>query len=200
MTVLRERTQVRIRLYGVDCPETGQDFGVSCQAVHLGAGFREDRASGHGPLRADRGAEVVLTDGLVLNEELVRAGLAWWYRQYTQDIGTLSQLEAKAREAKRVCGQNRTRCRPGSGVGRSERPLGVSWRGNSLRTAEVASTTPRAAGTWRRFRRRIGWCLSRLKPRRERATDRAMTVIRDKIEGYERVPGRRGGLLHRCVL
>src|SRR5271157_2734981 len=27
ITVLRDRTQVRIRLYGVDCPETGQDFG-----------------------------------------------------------------------------------------------------------------------------------------------------------------------------
>ena len=27
MTVLRDRSQVRIRLYGIDCPETGQDFG-----------------------------------------------------------------------------------------------------------------------------------------------------------------------------
>ena len=27
MTVLRDRTQIRIRLYGIDCPEMGQDFG-----------------------------------------------------------------------------------------------------------------------------------------------------------------------------
>ena len=27
ITVLRDRTPVRIRLSGIDCPETGQDFG-----------------------------------------------------------------------------------------------------------------------------------------------------------------------------
>ena len=27
ITVLRDRTQVRIRLHGIDAPETGQDFG-----------------------------------------------------------------------------------------------------------------------------------------------------------------------------
>ena len=46
-------------------------------------------------------ADVVPPDGRVLNDELVKARLAWWYRQHAQNIGTLPQFEAGAREAKR---------------------------------------------------------------------------------------------------
>ena len=46
-------------------------------------------------------ADVILVDGRILNHELVRAGLAWRYRKYAPDIGTLAQLEAAARDAKR---------------------------------------------------------------------------------------------------
>ncbi len=46
-------------------------------------------------------ADVILVDGRTLNHELVRAGLAWRYRRYAPDIGTLAQLEAAARDAKR---------------------------------------------------------------------------------------------------
>ena len=100
---LRDRTQIRIRLYGIDCPETGQDFGSRAKQFTSELAFGKvvkvvPRATdGYGRVVA----EVVLPDGQVLNDELVRAGLAWWYRQYARDIGTLSQLEAEAREAKR---------------------------------------------------------------------------------------------------
>jgi endonuclease YncB( thermonuclease family) len=103
LTVLRDQTQVRIRLYGVDCPETGQDFGSRAKQFSSELAFGKvvtvvprDRDR-YGRLVAD----VVLPDGRVLNDELVKAGLAWWYRQYARNIGTLSQLEAEAREAKR---------------------------------------------------------------------------------------------------
>ncbi len=45
--------------------------------------------------------EVVLPDGGSLNEGLVKAGLAWWYRRYAPEDGTLAQLEANAKAAKR---------------------------------------------------------------------------------------------------
>lgn len=45
-------------------------------------------------------ADVILPDGRVLNRELVSAGLAWWYRRYSQDK-SLRQLEEQARSAKR---------------------------------------------------------------------------------------------------
>ena len=45
--------------------------------------------------------EVLLSDGRSLNQALVRAGLAWWYRQYAPHDTTLAQLEAEARAARR---------------------------------------------------------------------------------------------------
>jgi endonuclease YncB( thermonuclease family) len=33
ITVLRDRTPVKIRLRGIDCPETGQDFGSRAKSV-----------------------------------------------------------------------------------------------------------------------------------------------------------------------
>ena len=45
--------------------------------------------------------EVLLPDGRSLNRELVRAGLAWWYRRYAPDDQTLEQLEREARAAQR---------------------------------------------------------------------------------------------------
>ena len=45
--------------------------------------------------------EVLLPDGRSLNQELVKAGMAWWYRQYAPNDTTLAQFEADARTAKR---------------------------------------------------------------------------------------------------
>ena len=46
-------------------------------------------------------ADIVLPDGKSLNQELVRAGLAWWYRRYAPGNRTLARLEDEAREARR---------------------------------------------------------------------------------------------------
>ena len=43
---------------------------------------------------------MILQDGRSLNRELVRAGLAWWYRQYAKKDADLARLEKEAREAK----------------------------------------------------------------------------------------------------
>ena len=51
-----------------------------------------------------------LLDGTSLNRELVTAGLAWWYRQYSHDqsLGELSleELEVEARAAERGLWEN----------------------------------------------------------------------------------------------
>jgi micrococcal nuclease len=44
-------------------------------------------------------ADVILPDGKILNEELLKAGLAWWFRKYSRDE-RLAQLESAAKEAR----------------------------------------------------------------------------------------------------
>jgi micrococcal nuclease len=45
--------------------------------------------------------EVILPDGKTLNHEIVKAGLAWWFRRYAPNNKTLEELETEARDAKR---------------------------------------------------------------------------------------------------
>ncbi len=101
IVVLHNRKEVVVRLHGIDTPEFGQDFGSQAKkqtsdlcfgkmvTVHVKGTDRYDRTLG----------EVLLPDGRSLNHELVRAGYAWWYRQYSKDE-TLGELEAEARKGK----------------------------------------------------------------------------------------------------
>jgi micrococcal nuclease len=83
ITVLKDRSPVKIRLHGIDCPELGQDFGSRAKA------FTSEIAFGKvvtvRPIGTDRYhrtvAQVVLPDGRLINHEVVSAGYAWWYRQ-----------------------------------------------------------------------------------------------------------------------
>jgi len=93
---------VRVRVFGVDCPERGQPW--SSRARQFTASLVGDRevvirVKDHDKYGRTVG-EVILGDGRNLGEELVRAGLAWHYRQYSHDP-TLARLEAEARAARR---------------------------------------------------------------------------------------------------
>jgi len=88
ITVLREsgasKDQVKIRLYGIDCPEKKQPFGAKAK----------DKTSELAALKVVEVEEidrdrygrtvglVTLPGGVLLNEELVKVGLAWVYPQY----------------------------------------------------------------------------------------------------------------------
>lgn len=41
---------------------------------------------------------MVLPDDRILNQEIVRTGVAWWYRKYVPENSTLARFEKKARE------------------------------------------------------------------------------------------------------
>ena len=100
--VLREGKPVRVRLHGIDCPERRQAFGTVARK------FTSERAFGKTVtvLVRDRDrygrtvGEVLLPDDGNLNHELLRAGLAWWYRRFAEDP-RLEQAEAEARQAGR---------------------------------------------------------------------------------------------------
>ena len=102
LSVLREGKAVKVRLHGIDTPESKQPFGTRARQYTGELAFNQlvtvlvrdtDR---YGRIVG----EVVLPDGRNLGQELVRAGYAWWYRQYAPQETTLAQLEADARAAK----------------------------------------------------------------------------------------------------
>lgn len=101
--VLTGRTEIKVRLYGVDCPERKQPWGSRAKQFTADLVFgktvtvREIDRDRYGRVVG----EVILPDGRSLNAELVRAGLAWWYRRYAPENRDLEALEAQARAAGR---------------------------------------------------------------------------------------------------
>ncbi len=103
ITVLHSGKPVRIRLNGIDSPEKRQAFGK--RAKQFTSRLTYGKAVTVKDLGQDRYGrtigDVILPDGRVLNQELVKAGFAWWYRRYAPDDEILKQLEHEARGAKR---------------------------------------------------------------------------------------------------
>lgn len=92
-----------VRLFGIDCPEMNQPFGKQAKRFTSSAVFgKEVVVEGRGRDRYGRLLGVVtLPDGKKLNEELVRAGLAWWYYSYAPKEPGLALLEKEAQSARR---------------------------------------------------------------------------------------------------
>jgi endonuclease YncB( thermonuclease family) len=100
--VMHDGRSERIRLNAVDCPEKGQAFGTRAKEFASSLVFGQT-VTVHSTGRDRYGrtiADVVLPDGRSLNQELVKAGMAWWYRAYSKDK-TLESLESEARSQKR---------------------------------------------------------------------------------------------------
>jgi micrococcal nuclease len=103
LSVLRKGKAVKVRLHGVDTPEKAQAFGTRAQQFTGELVFQHEvtvivrDTDRYGRLVG----EVLLPDGRSLNQELVRAGMAWWYLPYAPKDTTLAQLETEARAAKR---------------------------------------------------------------------------------------------------
>jgi endonuclease YncB( thermonuclease family) len=102
ISVMRDGKAVTVRLQGIDCPEKRQAYGARAKQ------FTSQRVFGQVVTVIVRGTdrygrtlgEVVQPDGMNLNRTLVEEGLAWWYRQYSDD-DALRQLEEEARAAQR---------------------------------------------------------------------------------------------------
>jgi len=99
--VLKNGTQVKVRLAAIDCPEKKQPYGNKAKQ------FTADMVGGKvvkvWETDTDRYGRIV---GFVfvgdknLNKELLSAGLAWHYKKYSRDPA-LAKLEFRARSAKR---------------------------------------------------------------------------------------------------
>lgn len=99
--ISQNHRNVTIRLNGIDAPEKGQAYGHKAgDFVLTHASLKEVTVQTFGLDKYGRTiGDVYLPDGTMLNKELVKAGLAWWYCKYSMDQ-SLAQLELQAREAK----------------------------------------------------------------------------------------------------
>jgi micrococcal nuclease len=108
ITVLKEssssKEQVKVRFYGIDCPERKQDFGAKAKA------FTSDMVFGQLVAVEDmdrdrygRTVGLVSIHGMSLNEELISEGLAWVYPRYCEAYFCESwvEIEKKARRLNR---------------------------------------------------------------------------------------------------
>jgi endonuclease YncB( thermonuclease family) len=101
-TILHEGKAKKVRVNGIDCPEMGQPFGKNAKQYASGLIFgRVVTVSVFGRDRYGRTiGDAALADGRILSKEMVRAGMAWQYWQYSKDKD-LAALEAEARSSKR---------------------------------------------------------------------------------------------------
>jgi endonuclease YncB( thermonuclease family) len=96
--LINGRSEV-VRLAHIDCPERGQPFGKAAKQLASDLCYdkhviieEEARPDRYGRLIAT----VSLPNGVTVNQELVRAGLAWHYTKYSSDT-TYAVLEKQAR-------------------------------------------------------------------------------------------------------
>jgi len=86
ITVLRDKEQVRIRLYGIDTPEKGQAFGKKAKQFTSRMVFgKVVEVHQMDTDRYGRTVALVSVDKQLLNKELVKAGLAWVYDRYCSE-------------------------------------------------------------------------------------------------------------------
>jgi micrococcal nuclease len=103
ISVMHDGRAEKIRLNGIDCPEKRQAFGQRAKQFTSKLAFGKDvtvKTFGHDKYGRTPG-DVILPDGRTLNQELVRACLAWWYEKYSKDTN-LRDLQEQARIAKRA--------------------------------------------------------------------------------------------------
>ncbi len=105
LTVFSDTGLTKVRLYGVDCPESAQRGGQEATAATRSlALFEEVRLEVVETDRYGRSVSLVhLPDGRILNEELVRQGNAWVYTAYCKQPRCLAwqALERAARADKK---------------------------------------------------------------------------------------------------
>ena len=98
--LLIENNEQVVRLEHIDCPEKKQPFGTKAKQVASDLCFGKFVKLNH-KNKYDRNkrliAEVILKNGVNVNEELVKKGLAWHFKKYSDNVD-YAKLEIKARK------------------------------------------------------------------------------------------------------
>lgn len=104
-TLLTEDTQrVRVRLYGIDCPESKQDYGNVAKQFASDLIFKKNvyvTDKGMDKYGRTLGVVYIMPDSICLNIELLKAGLAWHYSYFDRNNPAWDELEQNAKKEKK---------------------------------------------------------------------------------------------------
>ena len=96
-----EKIQIKIRLYGIDCPEKGQEFGQVCKEYLSKLIFNKlVEVENKGYDRFKRTLGVVFVNQINVNEKMLEEGMAWHFKKYDRSL-RWSLIEEKAKSEKR---------------------------------------------------------------------------------------------------
>lgn len=99
MVILVDKQEIKIRLHGIDAPESGQPWGNQAKERLKELCHGENvTVVTHGQDRYARTIGEVFIHGESVNQTMVKEGLAWQYRQYDKSKA-LADLEKSARLA-----------------------------------------------------------------------------------------------------
>lgn len=105
VTLLVDQQQVRVRMAGIDAPEKAQPFGQRSKQNLAALVFGKDvEADCPKTDRYKRSVCRIVINGVDVSLEQVKAGMAWWYRQYAKEQTAkdredyeVAEFEAKSR-------------------------------------------------------------------------------------------------------
>ena len=136
-----DKTQVKIRLYGIDTPESKQAYGTKAkQALSTLVFGKAVTIKDHGKDRYGRTIGTVYVAKTKVNLKMVQDGWAWHYKQYSKDKD-LADAEVAARKAKKGLWQGNAPVAP------------WEWRRSGRKAkdtpeAEVSKETPTVQGKY----------------------------------------------------
>lgn len=143
VTVLVGTTAYRIRLDGIDAPESSQAFGVKSRAELFSKVFGKSvTVESKGPDKDNFTLGTILADGKSINLEMVAEGFAWHDKQYSKDKA-IAKAEQEARAAKRGLWADENPTPPWE-FRRSQKPTGTSSK-QPATPKTTSGTTNRAA-------------------------------------------------------
>jgi len=98
--IMGDSTKIRVRLHAIDCPELKQEYGDSAQVFTSKQILdKEVEVKKTASDKYGRIVGMVYVDSFTLNEELLKAGLAWHYLKYDK-TPRLDSLQSTAKQQK----------------------------------------------------------------------------------------------------
>ena len=93
-----------IRLYGIDTPEYRQAYSNKAKQFTKRLAYRQVVTVEEKDIdRYGRIVALVMSQGKLVNRELVREGLAWYYPQYCLDQPLCREFQTLERKARKAC-------------------------------------------------------------------------------------------------